>query len=695
MKRIWLLSVVLSGALFGLDLGFSFSSSVTPLGASSEDQQVAFDNGYKINFDSNGFVSSFTAEGGTNTLPWLEGNNSPFDAFDFSLDGFVRRSISTKIVNKNFWLMLAPNPTSGIVKPSSEGYDIYVSVYDMNTSKVISNTLHFGASRGDVSFPNIFKGFKVTQASKDAKVGFLMCADYGDDTASGTATVSTSTVVGSSTTTASGSASTKVYTIYPYSDCSGEVHACDWEGKGYRICYSTDNFAIRPNKFEIKNIPTTVKAGDEFNITIDALDFEGNPTKEYNETLYLDENKTVKINYKITKAGCDEGNLTLVANRDFKNGETNATFKYNNVGVINLTVTELLGSEFAKVDEDDTDPSRRLISSTTSSITIVPDHFTLSGGFKNYKNSNFTYISDINTTHYDMAALLDLNITAETKDNNITTNYRAGCYAQPVEVNISYGNVPSNLKKMILVETNTSTEQNVTIPAVVSMVIPPEGFSKEGEADLSFRVNFERNATTPINQFDLAIKDVNITDSNGSKGAINNLNQKATFRYGRIAVENVSGYGKELDTKFRYEYWSDDEGWVLNTDHNSKDFGDVNETKSYYDSNITLSVNHNIANGEEQVKISTTHALPFGTKIHLSIPSYLWYHPIAKPYKDPSSDNLDCLTHPCMSSAFEGTSKGWAGIGEDGTKYSESNRSVKFNALDVKEFKSKYQKLNW
>ncbi len=688
MKKIWLFSVVLSGVLLGSDFGFSLSSTATLLGASSTNQQVSSNNGYKIRFDSNGYVVN-------NTLPWLRGNNSPFDAFDFDPQGFLRRTISTKIVNKKFWLILAPNPTNSIpVKLSSKGFDVYVSVYDMHTKKVISNTLHFAASTSFVSFPKLFKGFTVTQASKNARVGFLTCSYYGKESVggSGAGTVSTNgKEVGG---TGSGSVSGDVYIIYPHNDCSADktIHKCNWKGKGYRICYSSDNFAIRPDKFIITNIPKEkIKAGKEFNLTIKALDYKGNPTKDYNETLTLKGNSSPSLEYNDTNfsKGCITGILNG-KNLQFKNGEVNVTLNYSEAGELNITIKEINGSEFAKVDKNDDTNSQLFIIPASIQLKFIPDHFNIFANYYNFNHSQFTYISnDLN-----MSSILDINITAQNEQNKTTKNYNSKCYAKDSDLNISYGSVPSKLTKILVKENNNET--NITIPNTINLKFTKDIFTTDhnGSADLNLKINFKRNPRVLINEFNFTVKDINVSDKDDVMGS-DALDKNATFRYGRIDVQNIGGYSKELNTTYKYEYWTND-GWIVNKEHNSSIFGDVNESKSYHPF-VTMDVNHTIKSGKENISLSTTHAIPYSTKIHLAIPSWLWYNPLAESYKNPSATNQNCLTHPCESVTFNKISIGWGGIGKDNVKSSETNRTAEINASlkKVKANKSEVKKLNW
>jgi len=116
---------------------------------------------------------------------------------------------------------------------------------------------------------------------------------------------------------------------------------------------STDGFAVRPYKYEINvTTPQPIKAGSEFNVTIRALDYNGNSAKDYNETINIKGNSP-DLNY--SDLNCKSGKLNSLTSLTFKDGEANFTLTYSEVGEVNLSIEEFNDSnEFASVDENDT-----------------------------------------------------------------------------------------------------------------------------------------------------------------------------------------------------------------------------------------------------------------------------------------------------------------------------------------------------
>ncbi|WP_457560488.1 DUF6701 domain-containing protein [Caminibacter sp.] len=467
-------------------------------------------------------------------------------------------------------------------------------------------------------------------------------------------------------------------------------------GKVNYVC-SRDNFAVRPYKYEITNILPSYKAGDDINLTIKAVDFNGNPTLDYNETLNIRGNSP-DIAYNETKSGCRTGTLTG-SNLRFTNGIAHITLHYNEVGDLNLTIKEVNGSEFANVDSDDTPWNQRVIEENSTVLHILPYKFDVTGNYGNFNGGAFTYMSnDLN-----MSSVLNLTIRAVNKNNGTTQNYNKNCYAQNLDINISH-TIPldSNIQNILYKEENETSEHNISKSSLIIFNNLSKNYfttDHNGSAVLKVEINFPKNYRLPVNEFNLTVNDVNVSDVNGTFGN-KSLNQSTTFRYGSVFVNNISGYdSNELNLSTKYMYFKNNT-WVQNIDHNSSVFGEINLTKTYKPSNITITVlpqsTKNIYEGIEKFKISTTHVLPYSAKIHFSIPSWLWYHPLALNYKDPSPTNLNCLTHPCIKVTFLKSGKGWAGVGRNTGKYTEKNITVETNvSIETNVSKQGVKKLNW
>ena len=475
---------------------------------------------------------------------------------------------------------------------------------------------------------------------------------------------------------------------------------------------SSDDFAVRPDHFNIIYNNKPLKAG-KFNLIIKAVDASGNNVNNYNETLSIEGNSP-RLDYNDTKAliGCGRGNLTIISNAVFSNGEANVTLKYTEVGDLNITVKEINGSEFAKNDENDTSDLARLITEDSKVLHFIPHHFEINATYNNYNNGLFTYVSsDLN-----MSALLDINITAKNEDNGTTHNYNKNCYSEDFNLSFSYEikpsdfNVTKNIPKLkyILNSIADTREGNITtnnyylnFPNLTKNIFNTDD---NGSAHISVKINFDKNYSNSFEEFNMTVRDVNVSDVNGTFGS-RDINDSARFIYGRIKVSNAAVYNKsDINTTFEYQYWTNG-GWVVNQDHNDTNDGNVVITSPLYapnPSDITMNIiqqsSKDIFEGKEKIKISTTHSLPYSAKIHLKINSWLWYHPLAKKYQDPSSANTDCMTHPCMKLDFLKSSSGWGGVQSiNNANFVVENRTSEINTshTDVNVTKSQVKKINW
>ncbi len=422
---------------------------------------------------------------------------------------------------------------------------------------------------------------------------------------------------------------------------------------GY-IC-SRDSFAVRPDRFDISiNGTASHKAGKDYNITFEALD--GNITnlqiaQNYNEPV----GNSFKVDINETKAGCSTGNFapSLKTGWSFSDGNYTTSSNYNEVGIVNIKVEEINGSEFAFVDHNDTNDSQRLIEPYDKNISFTPDHFDVNATLTN-GGQNFTYISsDLN-----MSATLDINITAKATDNNTTTNYNSACYAQTTDYNISYTALnitpASSLTRILYKETNTSIDGNNSINSDINLTNMPKSiFSTDnnGTGSIHVKINFDRNKSRVVNPFDLNITDINVSDANNTIGN-QNLDKNTTFYYGRVHAPDYRFEGNNGTATIYYEVYSDQNkttrnsfgingsesvdsiDWYINTLDNNLSEGNVTEYSSVgsvrFENNTSGTTNSanlaNLANGTETIDV-TASKLPYKDKIDMNSSSWLIYNP--------------------------------------------------------------------
>jgi len=236
----------------------------------------------------------------------------------------------------------------------------------------------------------------------------------------------------------------------------------------------------------------------------------------------------------------------------------------------------------------------------------------------------------------------------------------------------------------------------------IQEVIYSKNFNN-GVGKAKFYFNINKDYKTPIEKVNITVLDINTsTFWMSNPGATNifigkNINKMIEFRYGRIKVSNVAGYSNEINNTFEYQYWTKN-GWKINKDHINSNFGDFNHTLNpNIHPYVVVDGVPIINNGKQDVKFSTTHSLPYSKKIHLQIDEWLWYHPLAKDYKDPSKNNLDCLTHPCFKLDFLEQGSEWGGVSiNNNSKFKVNNRTTEINnSKDLNVTRQEVKKLNW
>ena len=470
---------------------------------------------------------------------------------------------------------------------------------------------------------------------------------------------------------------------------------------------STDDFAVRPKEFNITNIPEEIKAGSEFNLTIKALDENSNDTKDYNETLSI-KGDSPEINYTDKKSNCITGNLNKKAGGDFKDGETNVTLTYSEVGELNITVKEINGSEFAKVDNDDTPLSSRLIKEKNITLAFIPHHFdrnaTLSNG-----DSGFTYY-DYNLSK---KALIDLNITAKNEQNETTKNYNEKCYSKNIEINVSLNklyNGDINVSKIRYFYEDTNDNNSSVYEVGLNDDLNISNYDKSnfttdnnGSTEIRIYFNFDRNISNPSSPMEVNISEINVSDAN-----ISDTNQtyvkkdgNATFFYGNLNMNDIVTTKDDFNISHEFVIYDSNESdtlipdinketllyWFLNLYNKTKDANITNfvVTKGYVykdndiisSSDVNISVNEineslnlHVERKNEGIKFAVVHIIDTNA-------SYLWYSKFGNEYN--ISKNSSCANHFCFAITWENneTVSGVVSGETNGTKSDVNSSGIK------------------
>ncbi|SFV68956.1 hypothetical protein MNB_SM-6-1082 [hydrothermal vent metagenome] len=440
---------------------------------------------------------------------------------------------------------------------------------------------------------------------------------------------------------------------------------------------TTDNFAVRPEKFLITGNSASIFAGDDFNLSFNALDADGSDTDDYNETTA---NASFTIEANSTKAGCINGTLHI-DDINFTNGvasDINTT--YSNIGDVNITIKDSNdSSSFAYVDHDDTNESQRLISPATASIYVKPYELNITDvSFQPSTDKDWLYMADnIN----DMNITLDTIVKAFNKQGDILQDFNETCYAQDVNVTFYYDLNNSNSDINLTLDGNL-TSNDVNISDINKTLQIPKKLFIDGEANSSYAFGIDRNYYDYKNPVNVVLKDVNVTTQNISKelqGKLLESDNNATFYFARTYTQDLATSQSSDTTKAEILIYSDHPlkddnnvslqeellNWYLNTMHTDNSFGNITNTtpsKSIQKSattDITTSA-ASITNGISTIEVNTTNDTKGSYFIHLDENRWLWYvaQNFGSDYND--SDNSKCTEHPCIKYTYEQKSLGHA-----------------------------------
>ncbi len=551
-----------------------------------------------------------------------------FDAWDTFRDE-TDKNISTKIVNKEFNLTLAEY--NGSAYNDDFNGTVCSILFDEDTKNKISEwNATYWRNNDDINKTNI--SFKVTKAVKKAKVYMYW-----------------------------------IENSYETNDsCRGLFNHENNETN------STDNFAIRPERFSISISSSHFYAGEDFNITFKALDNSGKPSEDYNESKSAN---SFEVNATEIKSGCITGTFNL-SDFNFSNGiANNVDANYSEVGEINITLKEINGSEFANVDSDDTNDSDRLITPYTKQIIVNPYEINvtegnLSGVF-DPSSSRWIYM-DSNLSELNVTA--NVTISVNNKQHQTLYDFNSSCYAKDINVTFYYDVNNTNSDVNLTYEGNLANFNKSIGDINKTLQIPASHFTTNGETNESYSFNIDRNISNPLNPVYINLKEINITGGNAKNKNAKTIESNATFYYGNLALDDVVTTKNEFNKTFNFILYDENESdtlipngakeikynWYENLYHQKKD-GDVNESeivvsRDYKASNAISGVDVSVDQVEKGVitfKISRNDSNVKFAVIHLLSPNlkWLWYSKFGDEYN--VSDDSSCLNHFCFTITWQ------------------------------------------
>ena len=534
-----------------------------------------------------------------------------FDAWD-TIKSIASRTISTKKVSENFDLTVASLNNTGTALQDFNGTVCVRIVNDQNVS--------YNGNGSKLYFNNeqtkTLSGINIDKALKDARVLITWKKN-----------VNTS--------------------------CPLLVDA--------NSTLATNNFAIRPTQFTILP-PAQTYAGENFTLDFKALNALASNTVGYTET----KGNSFDITTNIVKSGCENGVFNL-ANFSFSDGQSLAVqTSFTDVGELNITIAEKLGSEFAKIDASDTTDANRLISPQSIIVTVNPYEL-------NVTDSNFTastgqnWLYDANVS--DMFVTAHSQVEARNMQHQPLINFTNACYAQPVNLGFYYDvnntNNTVNLSYSPINGTMTSALKPISDLNKTITILATSFITARASAD--YRFNVDRAYNISLSPIDMALKEVKVTSAGVSK-IVNNqtVGKGARFYYGRVKTKDIVTDKTSVphllyvevysSTPLTNGFYQNSFNWYINgSDDGTTVFGDGNfsENKGFINtqpstSTIAVANTQILSDGVLRFNINNILKEQAAT-IHMAIPTWLWSNNL-NDYNN--SANSTCATHPCFDYKF-------------------------------------------
>lgn len=444
----------------------------------------------------------------------------------------------------------------------------------------------------------------------------------------------------------------------------------------------SDKFAIRPNNFDSNlTLMQPYKAGSLTSIEFYADKYNGVGTNSYNEAEHT--SFIVDVNISDGSKTCQDMNISFNPNIAFTDGNATGNYTLNNIGDFNVTIHEIVGSEFAKVDENDTSPVDRLITPYTQQIKVIPHHFDVNGTLSN-GSTGFTYLhnNDNNATlDQNISAILNVLVVAKSALDTNTSNYAGDCYAQNGNSTIGFVFTPEITPNGALTQLLWYDDNNHSALGASQNIVdnnrstgifshPPVRFTS-GVGSLRYRINFDRKVTQTLNPFMMSIPQVDVEDNDNVTGSTTPpIDNNATYVYGRVIARDVRIFGqKPFIANAWHEAFSQtpltigatalapsrtDTNWYIMAPHSDAVDGDANvthmQTNGAVATGAPLFDTVTYVSGIETYEENTGWPLN-RYKAHILTAPWLWYGVNALDYANPATgdDENACLTHPCFN----------------------------------------------
>ena len=421
---------------------------------------------------------------------------------------------------------------------------------------------------------------------------------------------------------------------------------------------SSDSFAIRPLRFTLQ-LPTIAYAKDDFNISASAIDQNGDPAKDYNETRGV----SFTIDANETKHGCQNGSLQI-EQFHFQDGVAqNIDANYSEIGDINITLYEINGSEFAQVDADDTNDSMRLIEPASQILHVKPYKIKIEEVRANASTGkDWLYvIKDDNIS--EMNLTVGAKVQALDKDNGLLEDFNATCYGEDLHVRFWYDeDITTNAHPISVKYVGTTSDDIALLSDCNKSIRFPKSVFHAGEGYKEYAFDINSTFYQPLSPIQLRLDKATITETTLSKVVENreNIDRNITFYYASLRAKdlytskqddttaaNILVYDKagSIYTQNWKEFIID---WYLMQDDDVSQVTLSRTTEGFdYDSvqisDMTATFSPE-TNGTTTISISNPSKHP-NAFLHLDIASWLWY---SANKRATFAKDQSCAHHPCI-----------------------------------------------
>jgi hypothetical protein len=456
---------------------------------------------------------------------------------------------------------------------------------------------------------------------------------------------------------------------------------------------NTDTFAIRPQYLSVSTaMPLLQKAGDDANKIAISTNTPG-----YDQSL---SSLTLSISRWLNIDGTNLNNTPPTVTGLTMNGSTfdsvtgntknnDASFVFGDVGRflvdINDTAWASSSGDIAGGDCIATSADYNVANTLTNGkygcyvmlnpqngvdLRFIPYQFNISNDVLSNASNGFTYFSkDLSLS----AATIPMTITAANKNGITTLNYTDGFYSRAFTI------TPTGLQSSGYTLISNPVNSKF-LSGVLDLSLPSS----------VFKFNFDRSIATPLAPLTIKGTDVtlSISDADNVTGG-GTASGSANFLYGKIAMpdtmvdyavggSNVRAFAEVYATSQPpscpgcVQAPGSANWWI-----NSLDSASTIPQIFIKNSDVLTSLSNDgggasntalVAAGVASISISPTTNQDQKLKLHLDVPSYLWFSPSNTAYD--FSAGSDCSKHPCAWIDIFGTNvdTNWYGSGDKGNQ---------------------------